>query len=1253
MVEVEPVLQIRTKNLRRQYTPEEYQLYRAALEWGLVHPCVIASESELISEPRWRGRVDPCAHNFTNLITFCSRLPGTLFADEVGLDHSISAGLVASELIARARISKLLVVCPKFLAPEWCDMLGSKFHIPAQIAVGRDLMYAETKDVGAVITTHHSAWLYLNQIPNDRFDMLVIDGADKLRHMKLHNVGSVDQSAQVASSFRATLERRRFRLVLMMAARPIRSSFWDFYHLVDLQAAARGHANPFGNENTFVEKFVADDPVQARQLKLEALNEFRTIASRYMTRFRREDVRLNFPNRLVQSLDAEPNAKELELIKIVAGAIGKLKPTAQIRLLFALTSSPNAVLAQVTAMARDSIVSEDLVTAVREIINRMPLSGKLEGLTTIINRLRLTDPERWRVVIFTGSVETQKRIYNYLELRQIPVSTINSLSNPQDQDALARFRKFQREIPVIICTDTEEVLDLPLAASVVNYDLPWDPVIAERRIGQFQKLGSNRARLNIFNILLRGTFEQYVVGRLVGRLLLSSRAIVDIEPLLHAAGILDDDDADVAFEEKLLRLVLASLTGEDVESTTRQMEDNLVAAKVTLEREEQNVDAVLGSLHGAEQLRQRAPRLPPLIHSMEADDFAQQALNSLGVGLTEQKGRIYLSEHDGARELIRFDGEETAADTSAVLYAPGSGAFSRLAGQVSANGLHLVDDLDHQADKQADEIARRWVSEFGATFVSAVLLDVRRAFDGSVLVQLRASIAHDNYARLLDISCGGDEHNAWTGRTGLEAVSGDIPDGTSVGVNSQLLFEAAKKDPAMAEFCRFYSERRREEVSAGGDDAAKRQLRDDFTPKFELTLAGLRGVVRRQLKLRVQYKWADDSKYSSTIVVAPGFGTVIEAPSFERCAQTGQVVPVDCLERCELTGLKAIKHELVQSHISGRFALIENALMCTLSEQRILLDEAEISDATGQVVARSLLKRSAISGRLAEPNQVAQCEFTQLEALHSELGISDISGKCYRLDEGLRSVVSGKVGHRSEFVTCDVTQKPFVPGEGENCEVTGQLVDPNILEQCSISGKIVVPSELERCAASGKLALKKYLVTGSVSGGRLLERYALRSIKGKFCSPLEGKRCMWSSRNCHPDDLRTCTLTGVQVYFKYVTSDADPRLQPLLDLLYGVRRTGDASNLWETIAAKGSVALGGGRCRLEAAQTSPDGRHLAVCSEVRGFFGISVHKAGFLYSFDGDQIVGRIALGRRSPTGWVSEKILDQRSALHKFSRSA
>ena len=1234
---VKSVAQVLSKRLRRQRTPADDRLYRAALEWGLSEPLLIAGASDFRSEQHWRGQIDPSPYHLANVMTFCQQVPAALLADEAGLDNSISAGLLASELIARGRAAKVLVVCPKILTTEWRHLLETKFRIPAQIVVGRDLMYAEPAEIGAVITTYHSAWLYLDQIPQDRFDLLVLDEVDKLRRL-LRNLRGIDQPAHIPGAFRDALEQRRFRYVLMMTTRPIQNSLWDLYYLIDLLTAARGHVNPFGGENAFALKFIADKREEARALQPQAQEEFQSIVSRYVSRFRRDDVKLSFPDRIVQWLPVEPNIRERDLIAILAKPLQNLEPSAQIALLFALTSSPNAVLAQVNAMAGHGALPEDIRAAVQNIIARMPLSAKLEGLTTIINRLRLATPEQWRMVVFTGSGETQSRIQIYLEGRGIPVGVITDPLEPHDQQTLARFRSTHPELRVIVCTDqNSESLEVPPSTSIVNYDLPWDPLIAERRIRRLRGQWLSRAKLNIFNITLADTFEAQIVGRLMSRLQAACRSMGDLSSLLHSAGLGSDDDSDTGFEGWLLQLVLAALAGKEIDPVTRQIEQNIAAAKIELAGEEKNIAALFGDLAAAATGRPSLPDLPPMIRSMDATEFAAGALESLGARLTVREGQIYLNQDDVAREFVRLEDGASVATEKAVAYAPGTRAFAELVSQVSATGFHQVDDLDKQAEKQASEIAQRWVSDFGANFTRVELLDVCRSFDGRALVHVRAAVADDSYERLVEIPWSGKNSVVWSGRAGLAPLADDIQDGATVGIDSEALYQTAIRDPAIAEFCRFYKGRRQREVPAAGADGEKRKkLADDFTPRFEVTLLSLRGAVRRQIKLRVHYKWDQGTKYSSTLAVAPCFGTVLEAPAMERCAQSGQLVPEDCLARCEMTGAMALKHRLVQSHISGRLALRENTMICSLSKQRILLDEAELSDASDQIVARSLLKRSAVSGKLGEPERFARCEFTDVDALVSELGVSQLSGKRYRLDEEARSVVSSKVGHRTEFILCEVTQQPFAPGEGQNCEITGCLVEPSVLMRCAVSGKVGIPSELEQCAASGSWALKRYLITSSVSGARLLERYALRSAKGKFCTPLEGGRCMWSGRKYHPDDLRTCALTGVSVHFKFVTSGTGARLRPLTDLLYGMRRTADASDLWETIAAKASTALGGGRCRLEAAQTSPDGRHLAVCSEVRSLFGRSVQQAGLIYSFSDDQIIGRIAVGTRSPRGWTT-----------------
>src|ERR1051326_6216324 len=183
---------------------------------NLTDPIVIDKKEDIKSTQRWHQRVEPYHHQVSNLITFCRRLPVTLLADDVGLCKTISAGLVISELVARWHLRKILVVCPKVLGPQWKEELNTKFDIPAEVAIGRELIEADPDEIGAVITTYASARLHLDSIPEDRFQMLILDEAHKLR-----NLYGVDTPPQVATKFRKALESRRFPYVLMLTATPI------------------------------------------------------------------------------------------------------------------------------------------------------------------------------------------------------------------------------------------------------------------------------------------------------------------------------------------------------------------------------------------------------------------------------------------------------------------------------------------------------------------------------------------------------------------------------------------------------------------------------------------------------------------------------------------------------------------------------------------------------------------------------------------------------------------------------------------------------------------------------------------------------------------------------------------------------------------------------------------------------------------------------------------------------------------------
>jgi hypothetical protein len=1130
---------------------------------------------------------------------------------------------------------RALIVCPKVLCEQWKQELEDKFGITGEVAAGRELLDADPGNGGAVITTYNTARLYLDELPEDRFQMLVLDEAHKLRN--LHGAPS---PPQVAMRFQKALEERRFRFVLMLTATPIQNRLWDLYSLVDLLTTARGHENPFGPPGLFAQRFIADDRARARYLKTAARDEFRSIVYGYMSRTRRGDAGLMFPERAVQMHRVAPTEAELELIKALAGPIHKMNRLTQISTLRALASSPEALRAQLDNMARKGTAPPDLAAKIRAIVATMPPSAKLAGLAALIDLLRKQNPERWRLVVFTTLRETQTAIQAWLENQGIAVGIINGDSGRRNQDTIARFKENPPRCRVIVSTEAgSEGVNLQVANVLVNYDLPWNPMIVEQRIGRVQRLGSEFRRVSIFNITLRGTFEDVIVGRLMEKLQMAANAIGDIDSLLQGSEIATgDEDSGEQFEGRLLTLVLDSLAGKDVEEAVRLDAKSIEDAKRTLE--EANIDELLGGGGGGaeEYAGPRAPKLPPVTRSMDSREFALAALEMDGAQVAEEEQGVYAVSRKGHQEHICFDEPAADGERLLVLYAPHTPAFQRLVKRTIGSAVHDVDDADPDAGPASRNVAAQWAGRMGATLRDISVTAVTRAFRGTAVLRVRATVAHDSYEQLVACPCDGNVHRRTTaGAGGMAPVENIVRDPAILGVDTAKLQQAGEQDEAIAAFARFYEERRRIEMDAAGNDARKRKkLSDDFTPRIEMVLAGLEGYVSRDVTVRARYSFEGDGDYESELVVRPGSNRVVHAPEMERCEKSGHIAPRECIGECAVTGARVLKHLLVTSEFSDRAAQPRFIQRCQLSRKRALPDEIETSAVTGRRIAAPLLRQSAISGKRAEPEFFGVCAFSGTEALKSELGGSEISGKPYRTDQTARSEVSGKAGHASEFTTCAETGVTIARSEAETCEASGLRVRPGVLETCAVTGKRVLPSLLAACRVTGDRVLRDRLVTSSASDALMRRDKAVESRSGRFCLPAEAETCTWSGRRIHPDDLRTCALTGLSIHADYATPYSPPRLRPLVEMLDGARHNTDEDGVWDRVAQRVKHALKGGTLRIEAAVLSPSRERLAACAESRTMLGFRVHQVGAVYDLADDAIIGRLAEGKRNSRGWIA-----------------
>src|SRR5262249_42373029 len=161
-----------------------------------------------------------------------------------------------------------------------------------------------------------------------------------------------------------------------------------------------------------------------RVLKENSREEFRSIVYGYMSRVRRQDAKLSFPVRQVQMHRVDPTPAELELISTIARPIQKLNRLAQISILQALASSPDALKAQLSNRGRNGTVPAELAQVVGAIVGSMSRSAKLQGLGGLIAQLKRENPNRWRLVVFTGRLETQTTIQTFLEEQGLRVGVI-------------------------------------------------------------------------------------------------------------------------------------------------------------------------------------------------------------------------------------------------------------------------------------------------------------------------------------------------------------------------------------------------------------------------------------------------------------------------------------------------------------------------------------------------------------------------------------------------------------------------------------------------------------------------------------------------------------------------------------------------------------------------------------------------------------------------------------------------------------
>ena len=197
------------------------------------------------------------------------------------------------------------------------------------------------------------------------------------------------------------------------------------------------------------------------------------------------------------------------------------------------------------------------------------------GRLSMVLRSFLTDHKEEKVVVFAYFRPTLD--YLHERLAEDGISSI-VLKGGESLDKQEVIRTFQRpEGPSVLLSSEvgSEGIDLQFCHVLVNYDLPWNPMRVEQRIGRLDRIGQEADRISIWNLFAADTIDERIHDRLYVRLDLFKRALGDLEAVLGEpirrltvdllSGSLSDTERDVMIDQTAQALVNRRQEEEELE----------------------------------------------------------------------------------------------------------------------------------------------------------------------------------------------------------------------------------------------------------------------------------------------------------------------------------------------------------------------------------------------------------------------------------------------------------------------------------------------------------------------------------------------------------------------------------------------------------------------------------------------------------------------------------------------------------------
>ncbi|TCS96429.1 DEAD/DEAH box helicase [Hazenella coriacea] len=475
---------------------------------------------------------EPLPHQIDVVQRVVNEMNGrAILADEVGLGKTIEAGLILKEYMIRGLVKKVLILVPSSLVLQWTRELNQKFQISA-IAQKKEWMWDRYDIIVASMDTAkrdpHRQYILKNH-----YDLLIVDEAHKLKNRRTKNWQFINELQK--------------KYCLLLTATPVQNEMEELYNLVTLLKP--GH---LGKQSHFQSDYVAG--------KRKAKNEkqLREEVSRVLIRNRRRDGNLHLTKRIVKTIPIELSPAERALYEGVTQFVrsryqngaGDLKSMLALLVLQKeVCSSRDAVfhtlfkLFQRREEGKESLSPE--VAHLADLLRKVTSSSKVNAAVQLIKEI---SPEK--VILFTEYRATQEMLMRELSNVGIHAVPYRGGFNRNKKDWMMEL--FKTRAQVMIATEAGgEGINLQFCHHIINFDMPWNPMRVEQRIGRVHRLGQTKD-VFIYNFATLHTIEEHIIWLLQEKIQLFETVIGELETILEKI------EKNESFEQTLMKIMLDS-----------------------------------------------------------------------------------------------------------------------------------------------------------------------------------------------------------------------------------------------------------------------------------------------------------------------------------------------------------------------------------------------------------------------------------------------------------------------------------------------------------------------------------------------------------------------------------------------------------------------------------------------------------------------------------------------------------------------